>query len=1035
MPIETYQVQDIKGEINEYFNLKSLYQQHLFETIRKPSLMEYKLGKIRSNYPLRFTEKPGQLIIEIMDSDFSRYLVKKTINIPQKNNVKYTLKAINKTIRQEDLMTDIYNLICKIYHLNLFTTTTKIQQGNGIELTPRQLHSLIEKYNKRLEVLRQKATNLLDTRQTYNEKFRDAKTKGFNSKEILLTKQDIIQSNETTNYLLAINDLVENPETNINYLKYLLNHYELNYYPISGNIEIGSLVLYNKQPCLVLSLINEEQAQIFDGIDSLEVDISELKLLTGINKQLINFHDTSSLLEEDIQPQTAGASESKESEEPDYLITIDNILGKNKLFDKSGVLSYLPKVKTEVGAIKSEEIKKVEIVFPDYTKYPLEKLFNETNTSQLVFGSTMKILPVPGKGYGEYLSRLDLKSGMFNKLATINGWRRILDDSYFMPGNDGNLPYFILGKPFPSVTHFLYYMMFNERSDLNGPKLVQYNQFAERLLYTNENPNSLASMDPDELAIYIASSPFKPSSDWTKKTMNNGKDSLETHYKKIGRYAKFYQYPQLLNALLLTREALLVGFKNKVFTVDFDLMEIRMLLEGKHKYQDYDHDTDKKLLDDFLVDVVRDNLASITDNAHEDVAEGVMDSEVIGNTPFGPPGPVGAIESVASEINEPGIADPILPRNEPIEGSEEKLRNIMVLKEMGLITDEMGEEEIDEALVQYSSLLDEDEAKIYQNLEDFADKYSPRLLIIDVPPNGDCLYYSIVETLNEMNLLPGDFSRKTTKKDVKIGGGEIKEVLTEAMGQLRTKVAKLLQDNIEIAEFEPTKVYIENLPEMTVEMFIEGTSKSADPVDGEGGLWGESIHLGIISGLFNINIVVLDSSEKTMSYLAKDYRPLIKNGELYSDLVEPITIYLGYLVNKHYVGMVPIDDEEHEPKYERLDYWTIMIEYKPEESEPEIIQVALEIEGDSIYPLGYVEDPDKKIVYFQEDNERDDAIYEEVSNQVESIDDPNTDTRLTKLSYWKNIENNEIKLEPTDEAKTLGIVKLNKDNLPVIKFY
>jgi hypothetical protein len=1025
MPIETQIVQDIKGEINEYFNLKTKYQSHLFDTIRRPSLMEYKLGTIRSNLPLRFTEKPGQLIIEIMDSDFSRYLVKKTINIPQKNNVKYTLKSINKTIRQQDLMTEIYNLICKIYHLNLFTTTTKIKQGNGIELTPRQLKILIEKYNKRLEVLRQKALGLLDTRQIYNEKFRDTKVKSFNSKEVLLTKQDIIQSNETTNYLLTINDLVENPDTNINYLKYLLNHYELNYYPISGNIEVGSLVLYNKQPCLVLSLINEEQVQIFNGIDSLEVNLSELKLLTGINKQLIDFHDTSSLLEEDLVPTQIGASESKEEDtEPTYLITIDNILGKNKIFDKSGVLSYLPKVKTEVGAIKTEEVKKVEIVFPDYTKYPHNKLFNETNTSQLVFGSTMKILPLPGKGYGEYLSRLDQKSGMYNKLAMVNGWRRMLDDSYFMPGNDSNLPYFIFGKPFPSIVHFLYYMMFNDRSDLNGTKLTQYNQFAERLLYTNENPNSLATMDPDELTTYIKSSPFKPSSDWAK---------LESNYRKIGRYAKFYQYPQLLNALLLTKEALLVNYKDKVFTVDFDLMEIRMLIETKQKYSDYDHDADKKLLDDFLVDIVRENLASITDNANEDAAEGIMDSEVIGNTPFGPPGPVGVITS--QEPSESGISDPILPRDIPIEGEEEKLRNIELLKEMGLITGEMGEEEIEEALVQYSSLLDEDEAKIYQNLEDFADKYSPRLLVINVPPNGDCLYYSIVETLNEMDLLPGDFSRKTTKKDVKIGGGETKEVLMEAMEQLRTKVAKLLQDNIELDSFQPTKVYIENLPDMTIEKFIEGTSKSADPIDGEGGLWGESIHLGIISGLFNINIVVLDSSEKTMTYLAKEYRPIIKNGDLYNDLEEPVTIYLGYLVNKHYVGMLPIVDEEHTTKYERLDYWTIMIEYKPTDGEEEIVQVALEIEGDSIYPLGFVTEPNKKIEYFQENVERDDAVYEIVSEQVESIDDPNTDTRLTKLSYWKNIENNEIKLEPIDEEETIGIVKLNKDNLPVIKFY
>lgn len=1034
MPIETYKVKNIQPEINEYFNLKNLYQQHLYETVRKPSLFEYKLGKIRSNYPLRFSEKPGQLVIEVMDSDFSRYLVKKTINIPQKNNVKYTLKSINKTIKNEDLMTDIYNLICKIYHLNLFTTSSAIKQGNGIELTPRQLTSLKEKYNKRLEVLRNRALNLLETRKQYNEKFRDYKTQGFNLKEILLTKQDIIQSNETTNYLLALNDLVENPDSNINYLKYLLNHYELNYYPISGNIEIGSLVLYNKQPCLVISLLNEEQAQIFDGVDTVDVDRSELKLLTGINKQLIDYHDVSSLLEEDLLPNQVGATESKEEEEkePEYTIIIDNVVEKTKIFDKSGVLSYLPKVKTEVGAIKTEEVKKVEVVYPDYTKYPFNKLFNETNTSQLVFGSTMKILPLPGKAYGETISRLDQKAGMFNKLASISGWRRILDDSYFMPGNDSNLPYFILGKPFSSITHFLFYMMFNDRQDLSGTKLNQYNQFAERMLYTNENTNSLASMDPDELTTYIQSSPFKPHSDWTKKDLNKNKDSLLTNYRKIGLYAKFYQYPQLLNALLSTKEALLVNYRNKVFTVDFDLMEIRMVLEGKHNYSDYDHNVDKNLLDEFLVDKVRNTLADVTDNANEDAAEGIMDSEVIGNTPFGPPGPVGVITS--SEPSTTGIPDPILPKDVPIEGDEEKLRNIELLKEMGLINSEMNEEEIDEALVTYSSLLDEDEAKIYQNLEDFANSYSPRLMIIDVPPNGDCLFYSIIETLNEMDILPDDFSRTTTLRDVKIGGGEKREVHTEAMNQLRIKVAKILQDNIESKSFEATKVYIENLPDMSVEQFIERTSKSADPVDGEGGIWGENIHLGIISALLNINIVVLDSTEKTMSYLAKDYRPLVVNGDLYMDLVEPVTIYLGYLVNKHYVGLLKIDDDEHTPKYEKMDYWTIMIEYKPEDAEAEIVEVALEIEGESIYPLGFVMEPNKKIEYFKENVERDDAIYELVSEQVESIDDPNTDTRLSKLTYFKNIENNEIKLEPTDEAETIGIVKLNKDNLPVIKF-
>lgn len=1012
--------------ITTYFELKERYFKFLLDLKKqKNSLIRYTIDNVQSNLPLSFIEHDGKYILEIIDDITNDVLYRKTINLDRKINVALRIKQLKKYIDELDIENKKYNLINDLHNIilakeqidilrqNKYISDADFQSKNTTINTKKdQLENSIvifrENYNKYIIELDILNNLLLKNIEQQEHLQNDLYFK------ILLNyvKQSELYAQLSTNQL---------PEKR----KSIITNYNLINSIIYQNTtnSISSLVFDNRdyKPYYLLEIIDDKNLST-ECIDiegnRVTIENEYIEKYTGIfyKYRNVNLNKTIYVPVNEINNMMSkyGYDNYYNEVDKEDRIEIENI-GKKNTYLKDKV-NYRMNIESINQPIKSTIIKKKEVVKEKLveveketeidiveTDYKYQTLYNQEENTIFMFHQMSKTLPYPGEGSSEKI-KIEAKE-KYSKLFNIKNWRRILANSYISRNKEnGNviIPIVIDGFQFASVEHYYQFSKFYNSPDVDGLRLEQYNKHALRYTLNYQGEDALGESDDQKLLRQVGSeySGYRVRSDWDKiqKSSMKYKDAVLTK----GVFAKFFQQKDLREVLLATEDALLITpyqgniFTNK-FTVAVQHMLVRNMMKNRSRPLDYEN---------FIKD--RDSFKIIYEGVYPVVVE---DKKPVD------------IKSPITVINK------------------ERDENIEFLKSKGLYQETMTYDEVMNSIISYIDTHENILGKEIEKMEKVVDNMDNKE-ILDVPPDGDCLYYSIVELLKYYNIHPmnfneivnmnGQYSRNTVLLNVGLDKELFKPIHKNAAMELRGDVADKLSSNLslETEEIELVKASIaeeENSDEFTDDIAVKYLD-SIRKTHVTGGRWGGSLELGLISALFNVNINIHTNNGEIIEIKAEDYRKIFPNGKIYNP-EKFYTINLGYYTNYHYIGIVdkPEDILEKEELYEDLsEYYYITVDV-----DDEILNVACQLTNEEAIPLGYINIDNNTIDYFK-DNERDNMVFEKVAELIENISVD--DERLTKISYYKDIETNYLYTIKDQNKIRIGIVTLNKQKEVILKF-
>ena len=334
-----------------------------------------------------------------------------------------------------------------------------------------------------------------------------------------------------------------------------------------------------------------------------------------------------------------------------------------------------------------------------------------------------------------------------------------------------------------------------------------------------------------------------------------------------------------------------------------------------------------------------------------------------------------------------------------------------------------------------------------ENLHQFIEQSNKN--IFNVPPDGDCGYYSIVEIMAINNISPLNFketeelqySRERERKKVSIvEEDQYSSVLYNAMLELRRDVSLKFKSNIKydevqtdslesiksiIAADKGSDIYTKDIHDAYIRSIERSANSDLNP-----GSWISDIELGIISALFNINIKVYYSNKTVRTYEALKYSELYPNPPTMNLGATPQTIEIGYYSNFHYVGV--INREIEQSKLEALKYYVVTLEI----GDSEMYEVAFDLniigEGETeVIPLGIYNQQTHKIKYFSYTKSELDRKLGEAFSNFKSKNEINEETvekegLFTPIYYFKDISSGKVFKESDLKSEILGVVKVKQ---------
>lgn len=328
---------------------------------------------------------------------------------------------------------------------------------------------------------------------------------------------------------------------------------------------------------------------------------------------------------------------------------------------------------------------------------------------------------------------------------------------------------------------------------------------------------------------------------------------------------------------------------------------------------------------------------------------------------------------------------------------------IDILKQNGLYKKGMKQNEIDEAL---GIIISKDGDSISLEIEKLESVIqSDNLYIIDMPPDGDCLYYSLTHGLYNNNIQPFDFDNnisnelnKVTFLPVEYGVGveSCQPILKKATIYLRKLIADKLELNLKNPTEDLEALKISDLYNLNTEddikTYINSVRYMVTNKNGPRGGWGDNNIITLVSALLNVNFKIYYSQGNILDINSKYSKTLFPLGKSYNLDIEPITIYLGSYTNKHYVLL--------SKEYIQKQLWELKIYY--------IIKIILDSD---IF----------KMVVYKEDNETEYKTIGIYDSKLQ-IWDKGDDVNLF------NILNNKVKefLNKGEELNNNPSVKIKK---------
>lgn len=701
---------------------------------------------------------------------------------------------------------------------------------------------------------------------------------------------------------------------------------------------------------------------------------------------------------------------------------INNNLDKDYLLAKDAKAKYLfryqpvklaekPKKGTEILLVgKAENIN----LYPD-----IELDINLKN--RLLFYSNSRNSRA-GSGTRE---QMDEPDEIIDNLNKIDNWRKKLSNFHIFKSQTGHiLPIVIDGNKFASVEHFFHYCKFNNTDlDLSPEEKKRYQNYADKFKLEGE----FGTLSGNSIKIKGGKkSGYMLPNNWGSKQSNRFK-YRDTILLK-GLLAKMNQFPEIKDILLNTSNALIVHplngnvrrGTNEYATVHMylrsKLSESEILLDNYDKQsinEDVQSSNDlKSKLEEIDLEAQR---AAQIELEKQDIGVGLevpLDDSPSSESSIGSVTPESE-EDLSIAEKQLKFAKELLAKRD-INLSQFKDNNAIVLEATLL-----------------KSLEDNNYTIDFDSLEEYKTLQGIDGIINHIPPDGNCLFYSIIEGMRKQNIYTMNYNDGEEEgqypRDIEslllISGNSVKrgDIHTTAAQKLREDVANkinatftdasLIENNTNVAD-GITSILSDY---STVEDYVAELKKNART---DNGLWGGDLEIKTISAMFNLNITVLASSGYTTLYMADKSKEYIPNGPEYNT-TKNNHIYLGFLEkSKHYVlidsSKAVLEDLSSNEPLKGYKYFTHNV------SNPIIDGGKLEVNCAIVFndneDLGAtvlgLYDSESGIIKHKPDSEDEQVtkvfneIIKELNDFVES--DEFSDDMLIDINYFRDITNGHI---------------------------
>lgn len=1018
-----YSTSSIDNEIKDYYQKKCSYNSILFERKKKP-LLPFEIKGIQTNYPINFFENSEKIGFEIKNFK-NELLYKYSILLDKQFNIIYEINKLlqklgNSFFIERDLL---------IYNINNFkkeSINNKIDSDN-IKI----------KYNLFLSKYKNDIKRLNFLKYIYNQKiheYNDSCNYNFISIINYIDEINIFVTNNLDDELSLekyikysilralyySNGVIKNKLTDLYECGRFTTLFVLK---DSSFTSISKQTNYELSKLFILSKVIDEENELIEGYDfNAQVRTFNLKDIIPIEgyKKKVKLEFPSSEFNISIKELQVINQELKINYPEVYDDTIDMIEQSKKIeiFNKiEGKNQYISKkIKTKILSEKvlSSSSKNINTLIKS-SKIIINKLSLSCNQSDTFLISVNHSFNFYQLNNNQ--KKINLEKYVFPE-AVKNTWNKMLSNFYcYKTDNNKIIPIFIDGRQFSSVQHYYVYSILKNKKNLSVVDLKYYYDEAEKCIYPNqyslENPYILNNILKRGLIV---------------KDIDLTLDK-ETYIK--GVYAKINQISIIRNILKNTLDACLINLiddKNiNNYSYDNILMIVRDMINKNMVPSYYKNiDSDLELFNNLYGSINSNSDVSISERKNYDLTGITLDlnSNVLSSSLSSEPqtelikfnkknlGNAGSEESKTDLDDEQQILLKKFKQQFPGKTNED-VKQESVSKKGSLTTVDLQEyekQEIESSLkilskykfqsekipessipidtyskslkdfiketAAYLTSIHEGYVADIINLEKIINqKYSTKK-IMEIPPDGDCFYYSVVQLLKSKNLLVMNeissneqftFSLKADELIVSIGKtSSTSLILREASIQLRNLVAnKILsnKDNIIIKNsIIPDRVIEDIDVSNNLNSYISNVRNSASPLRGNipAGEWGGELEIKIISALLNLDIYVINSNNQPeIMYDSKLNRTDLPLGNQYNK--ETNSIYLGYLNNsKHYIAIIDkLEELESQQIFAELKYYYYKykdINYVIKISDTEPIYSVIGIYQSNNNKISYIED-------------------------------------------------------------------------------
>ena len=643
---------------------------------------------------------------------------------------------------------------------------------------------------------------------------------------------------------------------------------------------------------------------------------------------------------------------------------------------------------------------------------------------QLMFYSKSRNTFV-GKGSREKISK-ELEPE-YSELNKIKDWRKLLSNFHISRSAKGTIiPIIIDGIKFSSIEHYFHYNKFLDTNlDLSPNEKKRYDEYAERFVLSDE-PNSYGKFS----GVSVKTKGGKKSGYHHRKNWNSIQENRFKYKDNIlikAMIAKASQFAEYKEALIQTNNSLLIhpkggNVRSGVYEYATMHMYVRNLLKGEVEHINYDKtsinsDKVKSVEEKSIVQEL--DTQSQSSSLVEAVAVSPKTTEVEKD-----------VNEEQERLKKEAIAEKEREAAEKRKQVQLKIRQELDIAKQLLLSKGINIEGkgVDDILLEAGLINYLDDTKYFEEYRIINEKLNTDEFgiggnLVSIPPDGDCLFYSIVEGLKKLNRFPMNFDEdeehqysRNTEDLLLIAGDSSSKgpIHREAALELRREVVTKFENNIALGrDEEPINEDQSTLiasiigDYTTLEDYFEGIGESARPPNN--GLWGDANILIAVSALFNVNITVVQVQGANLNYSAEHSKSILPKGPNHNTTSEVLELKLAYLNNgKHYIlisdSISIIEDMSSKEKIKGYKYFKHSLG-----NGNNILGVIVENNDETIALLGIYDINTGKIIskpIGDMKKENFDMIIEKLNQGLETIEED--ESALTDITYLKDLENNDI---------------------------